>query len=194
MSMTTIAAGEHFVTRRKEVVKTLLGSCVAVCLFDPKNRVIGMNHFLLPADRVRADEVMATRAGFYGINAMELLINAMLKKQAERRFMQAKVFGGGNVLKPKDGLNQAYEIGRINIEFVREFLQREHLPIVTEDVGGQHGRVIYFDATDYSVYRSLIDSTQERTVRVRETQLLHRAEEQVKQEGDNVQIWNEDDV
>lgn len=193
MTVHTIVAGEHYTTRRREVIKTLLGSCVAVCLFDPKSRVIGMNHFLLPADRVRQGDMMSSRSGFYGIHAMELLINAMLKKNAQRQFLQAKVFGAGSVLTPTDGQAAQYDVGRINAEFVAEFLHRERIPMVVRDVGGTQGRVIYFDATDFSVYRSLIDPSQAQTVRAAEAQLLQRTETQVKQEATQVLFWNEDE-
>ena len=95
----TIDPGEYHVASGNVVISTLLGSCVAACLWDPVKRLIGMNHFLLANQRYsKSLSVIQSEAGRYGIHAMELLINAMLKAGADRANLQAKAFGGGNVL------------------------------------------------------------------------------------------------
>src|SRR5580658_1868975 len=89
----SIHIGEIFASREPAVVRTVLGSCIAVCLRDPVAGVGGMNHFLLPYGG--HNELASAR---YGIHAMELLINDCMKVGADRAKLEAKVFGGGHVL------------------------------------------------------------------------------------------------
>jgi chemotaxis protein CheD len=90
-----IHPGDYRVGRGPIVLSTLLGSCVAVCLYDPVRRLIGMNHFLLANRRCCRDvPVLASEAGRYGVHAMELLIDRMLHCGARRRDLKAKAFGG----------------------------------------------------------------------------------------------------
>ncbi|HLM53365.1 MAG TPA: chemoreceptor glutamine deamidase CheD [Pseudoxanthomonas sp.] len=114
---------------------TLLGSCVAACIRDPLLKLGGMNHFLLPEGQV-GDGAPAR----YGSFAMELLINDLLKRGASRGRLEAKVFGGGNVLK---GFT-ANPVGTRNAEFVRQYLATERIPVVGEDLGGIHPRKVWF--------------------------------------------------
>ena len=91
--------GEYRVSREPVTLATLLGSCVAVCMYDPVQRVMGMNHFLLAVQRSAGGSPMLTsEQGRYGVHAMELLINGLLKCGAQRQNLKAKAFGGGNVL------------------------------------------------------------------------------------------------
>jgi chemotaxis receptor (MCP) glutamine deamidase CheD len=109
------------------VMRTVLGSCVSVCLHDPVLRIGGINHFLLPGEG--NEEGPATR---FGVHAMELLINAMMKRGGDRRRLSAKVFGGGNVI---SGLKSP-TVGERNVAFTLEFLAMERIPIVAKCVGG----------------------------------------------------------
>ena len=112
-------------------MSTVLGSCVAACLFDPVRGVGGMNHFLL-AD---GDGEEAMR---YGAYAMEVLINDLLKLGASRERLQAKLFGGAKMI---ERLN---DIGADNARFARRFLATEGIPIVGESLGGRRARRIEF--------------------------------------------------
>lgn len=146
--------GEHCVTREPMMLSTLLGSCVAVCLFDPVARVFGMNHFLLPVRNPAAGPpTLDSNAGRYGLWAMEILINEALKLGARRDQLRAKAFGGANVLQlaVKD-LPERYSIGTANVLFVRRFLEQDGIPLVAQDLGGVNGRQIYFYGGDYSVF------------------------------------------
>ena len=95
-----VMPGEYLVTSDEIALCTLLGSCVSACIRDPLRRIGGMNHFLLPGD---PDEPLAAAGdcapGRYGVFAMELLINALLKRGARRESLEAKVFGGGQVMR-----------------------------------------------------------------------------------------------
>lgn len=145
--------GEYFVTEELCTISTILGSCVAACLYDPVHRVMGMNHFMLSNRRYSRDLPMTrSEAGRYGIQAMELLINAMLALGAQKRSLKAKAFGGGTMTKGLSSPGNFLVVGEVNCRFIREFLHNEEIPLVAEDLGGQDGRVIHFSPGDYSVY------------------------------------------
>ncbi len=134
----SIHIGEYHACSEPAIIHTLLGSCVAVCLFDPVHRIGGMNHILLPG---KADMSCFDVSARYGINAMELLINRMMALSSRYDCIVAKVFGGGNVISSFSGKNI---IGGKNTDFVLEFLQREGIPVLSKDVGGTEARKIYF--------------------------------------------------
>jgi chemotaxis receptor (MCP) glutamine deamidase CheD len=125
-------------------VKTLLGSCMAVCLYDPVQTVGGMNHFMLP--RGGAADAEAAR---FGIQAMEGLISALLRIGGARRRFVAKVFGGAHVLDIEE--SQA-GVPRQNIEFTRTFLAAVGIPVLAEDVGGYDPRHVHFDTATGRVF------------------------------------------
>lgn len=127
----TVLAGAYYVTNHDETLATVLGSCIAVCVRAPKQRLAGMNHFMLPHDRRRG----TARAELaYGAYSVERLINEMVKHGAGRSELEIKVFGGGNVI------DSTSRIGDLNIEFIRKYLSDEGLAIAAEDVGGPWGR------------------------------------------------------
>ena len=138
-----LAPGCFHVATADELISTLLGSCVAACIYDPLRAIGGMNHFLLPHgkpdDRHGAPVSSSNR---YGVFAMESLINALLARGASRARLRVKLFGGGRLL------SQLSDVGARNIEFVRRFVETEKLPIEAEDLGGdQARRVLLYPAT-----------------------------------------------
>ena len=129
-----IAQGEHAVGHLPEqMISTLLGSCVSVCLHDAERRVGGMNHILLP-ERGSA----AVQSTACGALAMELLINDLLKLGAVKARLTAKVFGGGRMI---DGLSN---VGARNVDFAMSYLQVEGIRIAGSSVGGKTGRRVQF--------------------------------------------------
>ena len=130
----TIVQGDYSVSSDPAVVmSTVLGSCIAVCLYDPFARIGGMNHFLLAsAGEAKSDDLK------YGVNAMELLINRVLRAGGDRTKLQAKVFGGARMTQ------HARDIGRTNAEFALEFLDREGIPCVSQSIGGDLARRVQF--------------------------------------------------
>ena len=93
--------GEYYVTDRNMMLVTVLGSCVAACVRDPRHGIGGMNHFMLPDVAGDGDSPVSNSAR-YGTYAMEILINQLIKLGARREALEAKVFGGGNVLRGAD--------------------------------------------------------------------------------------------
>jgi len=148
--------GERHSTRTATEIKTLLGSCVAACLYDPGSGIAGLNHFLLAAPRyARTLHFTVTDAGRYGIHAMELLINDMMSLGARRSGLRAKIFGGASVLGFGSSDNFLC-VSEVNQRFIRDYLSVEGIPIVSEDLGGELGRVIHFRSDDFRVFRRFI--------------------------------------
>jgi chemotaxis protein CheD len=161
-----ILPGEFYATAEDEVIVTVLGSCVAACLLDPIAMVGGMNHFMLPVRPGERDKD-AFFAARYGAAAMEYLINNLLHLGAQRDRLVAKAFGGACVLK-----NMTTDIGGQNIDFVREFLRNEDIPIWTEDMGGVHPRKVYFFPHTGQVLVKQMTKTHNDTVYTREISYL----------------------
>jgi len=133
-----LGMGEVYATREPAVIQTVLGSCIAVCLRDPKRRVAGMNHFMLPA---RLDRDTAHGSTYYGAYAMDRLINELMKLGAVRTRLQAKVFGAADLL----GLdNGARSIPTQNAAFILSYLQTDEIPLLAYDLGGTLPRAIHF--------------------------------------------------
>jgi chemotaxis protein CheD len=127
-----ILPGEYFVHNEDMLIMTTLGSCIAACLYDRNAKVGGMNHFMLPDG--------AGDSGRYGSYAMELLINEMMKRGATRMTMEAKVFGGGQVVSGMTTMN----VGERNTNFVMDYLKTERIPIVSKDVLDVYPRKVCF--------------------------------------------------
>ncbi|HEX3139339.1 MAG TPA: chemoreceptor glutamine deamidase CheD [Rhizobacter sp.] len=127
-----ILPGEYFVHDEDMLIMTTLGSCIAACIYDRNARVGGMNHFMLPEG--------AGESGRYGSYAMELLINEMMKRGANRMTMEAKVFGGGQVVSGMTTMN----VGERNTNFVLDYLKTERIPVVSKDVLDIYPRKVCF--------------------------------------------------
>lgn len=134
---------EIFVSSEPTMVSTVLGSCVAVCLWDFRFAIGGMNHYLLP---LWNGDGLATPK--YGNIAIRQLLAKVIAKGAERRNVQAKIFGGAAMWSNSDGL---FAIGLRNIELAQQQLQELQIPVVASDVGGTLSRKIFFNTGDGSV-------------------------------------------
>jgi len=152
--MVKIFPGEYYVTSKAdEVLVTILGSCVAACIRDPRTGIGGMNHFMLAEGKSHswAGDPESTR---YGNFAMEKLINELLKLGCRRDALEIKVFGGGNVTDTKN------LIGTQNSEFVVRYLENEGLPIAAQDLFGQYSRRIHYYPSIGRVVFHLLWSTE----------------------------------
>lgn len=134
---TTVMQGQAIVaTHPKEILTTVLGSCIACCLYDPIARVGGMNHFLLAEPRDGAGSVGDEH---YGLYLMEVLINQMMTKGALKSRMKAHIYGGANM---HAGMTR---IGDANAAFAQRFLDEERIELARSDVGGISARRVDFD-------------------------------------------------
>ena len=154
----SVVQGEYRISKDADVVmSTVLGSCVAACIYDPDVGIGGLNHFLLPGDSRGGSAELK-----YGSMAMELLINELLKAGARRSGMKVKLYGGARI---SAGLS---DIGAKNIEFARNYVRREGFRVVDESLGGTQARRIHFRAVSGDVKLNLVAPTQapaERIVR-----------------------------
>jgi len=129
-----VIQGEFRVSNRPEdVLTTILGSCVAACIYDTARGIGGMNHFLLPGADPRDRQNIK-----YGAYAMERLINAVLRNGAQRDRLEAKLFGGASVVRSLS------DIGKSNAEFARAFLTDEGIRLSNHCLGGTQGRRVRF--------------------------------------------------
>jgi chemotaxis protein CheD len=153
LTRVTIHIGGVRASRDPLVIDTVLGSCIAACLYDPVEGVGGMNHFMLPEGTDPGNPTSAR----YGVNAMELLISEIMKLGGQRRRFQAKIFGGGHVLKIRESLDG---VPQRNIDFVRRFLETEQIPVIKEDVGGYQPRRVLFNTSTGKAFLKYLGSSE----------------------------------
>ena len=137
--------GQLFASKGSHAVTTILGSCVAVCLWDPEVKIGGINHYLLPAYSGEGE----ASSRFGDISIRELL-GRLSSLGCDRRRLKAKLFGGACVLaafrERKDHL------GSQNVRTARELLAAEAVPVVGDAVGGYRGRKLIFATDDGSAW------------------------------------------
>ena len=137
----SIIVGQSHVSNKPTWVTTVLGSCISACIYDDVARLGGVNHFMLPSS-----EYGERICGSYGVHAMEILINDLMKRGAQRSRLKAKLFGGGTVV---DKLKQLDNVGERNIHFARNFLANESIPLVAAKVGGNQAMYLRFHTTTF---------------------------------------------
>lgn len=123
-------------------LRTILGSCVAICIYDRMKKVGGLVHILLPNSQ---DANINPEK--YADTGIQLLVNRLMKDGAKKDFLSAKIAGGASMFKFESNLALG-KIGERNIEETREMLKKLGVPIVAEDVGGNNGRVVDFFLED----------------------------------------------
>ena len=186
----TISPGEYYVTGNPGVISTLLGSCIAACLYDPSRRLIGMNHFMLSNPRYSRDMPLhISEAGRYGIHAMDLLINEMMARGTNRLLLRAKIFGGATIMNPDSPKDNFFCVGQVNCRFISEYLKSEGIPIDAMDIGGGFGRVIHFSNGDFAVHRRRVDSRRSDKLAQRDRYCWQNAIEQQQQALPQIDIW-----
>lgn len=147
-----VLPGEFFVSDEDIVITTVLGSCVAACIWDRQAGIGGMNHFMLPGGESGREVDPTGLAGRYGVFAMEQLINELIKRGGRKANFEAKVFGGGQVLRNMTSIN----IGERNAQFVEQFLRTEGIRIGARDLLDVHPRrVAFFPATGRALCKKL---------------------------------------
>ncbi len=144
----TIQPGEYHVSAEDEMIGTMLGSCVSVCLHDPAAGVSGMNHFMLPG-RIVLSDIMQDRSARYGVTAINELIRDMERAGARRERITAKLFGGGNVIA---AMRETNTIPSDNVRLAMVMLELEDIPIDEMVVGGIYARKIIMEVKTGKVY------------------------------------------
>ncbi len=180
-----IIQGDYYVTTCGEMITTVLGSCVSACVRDTRLGIGGVNHFMLPEIRGATDEWKnspVNAAARYGNIAMEHLINTIMSVGGHRNYLEAKIFGGSNLL------DITTDIGQMNIDFVREYLDKEKIKTVAEDVGGIYPRkLMYFPANGTARVKKLKNLHND-TLQKRDTTYINKLS-QVQVESD-IELFN----
>lgn len=169
-----LMAGELYVGDHREVITTVLGSCISACVRDPVLGVGGMNHFMLPAGPEDGSSGAPER---YGAYALERLITEMIKLRARRERLEVKVFGGGRML------GGMADVGQMNIDFVRAFFRAEGLTIAAEDVGETCARQVRYNPATGQVKVRRLWSLATAAVSAREAELRQRLAAVAEQAG-----------
>ena len=161
MPAAKIGPGEFYATQRDMVIVTVLGSCVSACMRDPQTGVGGMNHFMLPYHGTEPEGPLSESAR-YGAYAMEVLVNHMLALGAKRERLEAKLFGAGRIV---PGMS---DIGARNASFAIEYLAREKIRVLAQDLGhGEASKVYFFPHTGRVLVKRL-RTLRNNTILVRE--------------------------
>ena len=163
-----ILPGEYYYTGKNMLIVTVLGSCVSACIRDRITGLGGMNHFMLPDGGDTGSPVSASMR--YGSFAMEILINDLLKAGARRENLEAKVFGGGAVLRGFTAMN----VGERNASFVVNFLKTERIPVLASDLNDIYPRKVYFFPKTGKVLVKKLMQTQNDTLAKRELDYAKR--------------------
>lgn len=137
--------GMVFTSPQAHAVTTILGSCIAVCLWDPIAGMGGINHFLLP--HWNGEGQASTR---YGDIAIAELIRRATANGCDRRHLQAKLVGGACVLDAFQ--HRRTHLGVQNSDLAKQILRQEGIPLVSEDIGGRKGRKLIFHTHDGTVW------------------------------------------
>lgn len=171
-----IMPGEYYATIRNMLIVTVLGSCVSACVRDRVSGIGGMNHFMLPGSD---ENDLVSPSARYGVYAMEILVNHLLKLGAQRRNLEAKIFGGGKVLR---GFTTK-TVGESNAEFVQHFLQNEGIQITASDLLDIYPRKVYFFPQTGQVLVRKLKTVHNNTILQREREYENRLRH-AKVEGD----------
>lgn len=141
-SLINVGVAQVKISSSPSILRTILGSCVGICIYDRIKKIGGLAHILLPNDQVKG-----ANPEKYADTAIPLLVNQLIKDGAKKEFMSAKIAGGASMF--KFGSNLALgQIGDRNIEETKKMLQQLGIPLLEEDVGGNAGRVIDFFLED----------------------------------------------
>jgi chemotaxis protein CheD len=131
--------GQVFVSKDAVTISTILGSCAAVCLWDSRRKIGGMNHYLLPEGPADGENRLR-----YGNVANAALLNELLAMGSDIKDLQAKVFGGSNAF----AADPLTALGTRNVEVAERFLRNAGIPITEKEVSGKKGRKLMFNIVD----------------------------------------------
>jgi chemotaxis protein CheD len=157
-----IIGGEFAITYDEDdlPISTLLGSCVAVMLYDGAKKIKGMNHFLLPSSCAKGESCR------FGLYAMETMLNEMYKLGCKKENISAKIAGGATILK-----NFSDNIGERNVMFARNFCRSEGIQIVAQSVLGNNGRVVMIGSDFNTISRAVANRIMDERIVMAENSL-----------------------
>ncbi len=141
--------GDYFACNTECVLGTVIGASVVVCLYDNARQIGGMGHFIVPGT-IGTEGIIVDEIAMQGIQSMELLMGEIVKLGGDRRFLKAKLFGAAYI---QESIENMGGISRSNINFLHEYFELEKITVVSEDLGGNHRRKIFFYPLEGTAYR-----------------------------------------
>lgn len=138
----TVGIADLKIASDPDILRTILGSCVGICLYDSETKIAGLSHIMLPRKSEFSENMQK-----YADSAIPLLIKEMEKAGAHTQKLVAKIVGGATMFK-LTGNGYMTEIGKNNIKKVKEILVDLNIKIIAEDIGGDYGRTIDFYSKD----------------------------------------------
>ena len=167
-----VLPGEFYVSKNNELISTVLGSCIAACVYDEVLGIGGMNPFMLPIQKGADLKNAHSLSCRYGNWAMEYLINEVLKNGASRCNLKVKLFGGGKII------SAMTDIGLGNISFAAAYIKEEALNLVAHDMGGPWPRKIFFHPNTGKVHMKKLKNLHNNTIEKREVRYLQNLKKQ----------------
>jgi chemotaxis protein CheD len=137
----SVGVAQVGVSSNPTVLRTILGSCIGICIYERNKKMGGLAHILLP------NQLGKGIPGKYADTAIPLLVKQLLKEGCRKEFMSAKIAGGATMFKFQ-GTHSLGQIGERNISETKKILEQEGIPLLEEDTGGNIGRVIDFFLED----------------------------------------------
>lgn len=155
-----------FVSREPHTIVTILGSCVAVCIYDTHLKFGGANHYMLPL--WNGSGLASPR---YGNIAIGVLLEKMIRFGSDKKNLIAKVFGGARMLNDQSNI---FNIGIWNVELAYEIFQKEEIRIIAASTGGVKGRKIYFDTQTGEVLQKYLTGSEETDTKTHRSSFYHQ--------------------
>jgi len=144
---------ELFVSKEPHTIITILGSCVAICIWDKQLMFGGANHYMLPLWNGNG---LATPK--YGNIAIGMLLEKMLRSGSDKKNLVTKIFGGAKMLQDHSNI---FNIGERNVQVANDICKKEEISIISASTGGVKGRKIYFNTQTGEVYQKYLTGTEE---------------------------------
>lgn len=141
-SLINVGVAQIKIANGPAVLRTILGSCVGICIYDRMKKIGGLAHILLPVDTSNGTAIEK-----FADTAIPHMVQMLLKEGAKKEFMSAKIAGGASMFKFEASVTLG-QIGERNIEETKKMLEKLQIPLVDEDTGGSAGRVIDFYLED----------------------------------------------
>lgn len=154
--MYILSPGDYFATKEDCVLGTVIGSCLAVCLYDEIKKIGGIGHFIVPG-AIGTEGIIASDIAQHGIVSLEFLLGELVKIGSDRKCMKAKIFGAGYT----KNLNVTGSVISSNIMFIHEYFSMEKIHVERNDLGGDFRRKLYFYPITGKIFRKILQNNEE---------------------------------
>lgn len=149
--------GDYFATKEDCMMGTVVGTSMAVCIFDKPRKIGGMVLFAVPGT-IGTEGIVSDDIARRGVLSMEYLMGELVKLGGDRHFIRAKIFGAGY---SNTGIANSSAIAESNIRFIHEYFTLEKINVERSDLGGDFRRKIYFEPREGTVYRQILKNNED---------------------------------